>query len=332
VDALEVFAQKLNMPVTHTFMGKGVLDYRNPLALPSVGLQRPGADLASLDELEQADLVITVGYDLVEWAPALWNPKRDKEIVHIDSTPAEIDGNYLPSIEVVGEIAESLRALAEICKPRDKAWWEQKAGSSQAALAELQLHASDESMPMKPQRVIWELRQALGDEDILISDVGAHKIWLSRLYPAAKPNTVIIANGFASMGIAVPGGVGAKLAKPDRKVIAVSGDGGFLMNSQELETARRTGTAFVNVVWTDSRYGVIELNQTRKFGRTFGVEFTNPDLVQYASSFGLPAWRIERAEDLLPTLRRAMDLDVPSLVQVPVDYKENARLGSPPGE
>ena len=174
-----------------------------------------------------------------------------------------------------------------------------------------------------------ELLAALGDQDILISDVGAHKLWLATLYPAACPNTLIISNGLATMGIAVPGGLAAKLVHPDRKVVAVSGDGGFLMNAQELETAKRLGTAFVNLVWTDGRYGVIDLNQRRRFGRTFGVEFTNPDLVRLAASFGLPGLRVGRAEDLLPTLRRALELQVPSVVEVPIDPDENLRLGAP---
>jgi acetolactate synthase-1/2/3 large subunit len=191
-------------------------------------------------------------------------------------------------------------------------------------------------MPMKPQRVIWELRQALADDDIVVSDVGAHKLWLALLYPAGKPNTVVISNGFATMGIAVPGGLAAKLALPQHKVVAVSGDGGFLMNSQELETARRVATlrglAYVNVVWTDRRYGVIELNQQRRFGRAFGVEFDNPDLVQYAGSFGIPAWRVEQPDDFAPLLRRALEMDVPSLIDVPIDHTENMKLGSPSGE
>jgi acetolactate synthase-1/2/3 large subunit len=197
---------------------------------------------------------------------------------------------------------------------------------SSTLLSRLAHYAADDSVPLKPQRVVWDLRQALGDDDILISDVGAHKVWLARLFPTSRPNTVVISNGFASMGIAVPGGVAAVLAHPGRKVVAVSGDGGFLMNSQELETARRLGTAFVNVVWTDGRYGLIELNQRRHFGGAFGVEFGDVDLIGYAAAFGLPAWRVERAGDLLPTLRRALDLDQPSVIAVPVDCAENSHL------
>jgi acetolactate synthase-1/2/3 large subunit len=328
-DALAELVSRLNLPVAHTYMGKGCIDYRAPQALGTVGLQRPGADLAAMPQLAEADLIVTVGYDLVEWSPALWNPRRDREIIHIDSTPAEIDGHYLPAVEVVGEIAGTLRSLAALCQAREHSWWQQERTAESSAFHRLKEFATDENMPMKPQRVIWDLRQALADDDILVSDVGAHKVWLALHYPTARPNTVVISNGFATMGIAVPGGLAAKLAMPERKVVAVSGDGGFLMNSQELETARRLGLAYVNVVWTDRRYGVIELNQKRRFGRTFGVEFTNPDLVQYAGSFGLPAWRVERAEDFAPLLRRALDLDVPSLIEVPIDHNENMNLGAP---
>jgi acetolactate synthase-1/2/3 large subunit len=325
--ALREFAHTLQIPVTHTFMGKGALDYHDPLALPAVGLQRPGADLAIHDELDEADLVITIGYDLVEWSPSLWNPRNDKTIVHIDSTPAETDSHYIPAIEVVGEIADALRALARTAPHRSGRW--QPGNNGASPIEELERFSTDDSYPMKPQRIILELRKALGEDDILISDVGAHKLWLARFFPAANPNTVIIANGFASMGIAVPGGVAAKLARPGSKVVAVSGDGGFLMNSQELETACRYKTPFVNIVWTDGRYGVIALNQKRRFGATFGVDFANPDFVQYATAFGMPAWRVEQAHDFGPTLKRALDLDVPSLIEVPVDAAENDRLGDP---
>ena len=331
-DALLALVRKLRIPVTHTFMGKGCIDYRDPHNLGAVGLQRPGADLAAIPQLAEADLVVTVGYDLVEWSPSLWNPRRDKEIIHIDSTPAEIDGHYLPALEVVGEIGDALEALAKLCETRKHSWWEDAKSSQgergkKSALEELRGYAADDSIPMKPQRVIWELRQAMADDDILVSDVGAHKLWLALHYPTARPNTVVISNGFATMGIAVPGGLAARLALPERKVVAVSGDGGFLMNSQELETARRLGVAYVNVVWTDRRYGIIELNQQRRFGRSFGVEFTNPDLVQYAASFGIPAWRVEQPDDFTPVLRKALDMDIATLIEVPVDSTENLKLG-----
>jgi acetolactate synthase I/II/III large subunit len=336
-DALAGFVDRLNIPVAHTYMGKGCLDYRDPHALATVGLLRPGADLAAAPQLAAADLIVTVGYDLVEWPPALWNPHRDKPIIHVDSTPAEIDGHYLPAVEVVGEIGDALQALAALCARQPHAWWAgagapgetASPGSAAAVLGYLRSYAGDESLPMKPQRVIWDLRQALADEDILISDVGAHKVWLALYYPSSRPNTTVIANGFAAMGIAVPGGLAAKLARPERKVVAVSGDGGFLMNSQELETAQRLGVAYVNIVWSDHQYSLIEMNQQRRLGRTFGVEFGGPDIVQYARSFGLPAWRVEQAADFAPLLRRALALDSPSVIEIPIDHAENMKLGAP---
>lgn len=319
--ALAAFVECARIPVTHTFMGKGALAADHPLALPAVGLQRPSAELVGLD---RADVVVAVGYDLVEWAPSHWNPGRDKTIIHVDSTAAEIDGAYLPAIEVVGEIGDSLRALADACDFQAPDWL--KPHPAELAREHLARFARDDAMPMKPQRVVADLRAALGDEDVLLSDVGAHKLWIARFFPANRPNTVVIANGFASMGIAVPGALAASLVHPDRNVVAVTGDGGFLMNVQELETARRLGTPFVVVVLVDNRYGVIELNQQRRFGRSFGVEFGNPDLVQLAGAFGLPGFAIEAADDFLPTLRRGMELDGPALIAVPVDARENVHL------
>ncbi|MEP7003718.1 MAG: acetolactate synthase large subunit [Chloroflexota bacterium] len=317
VTAVRAFVTRTRIPATHTFMAKGAIDDRDPSALPAVGLQRSGADLAALDELARADLVICVGYDLVEWSPEIWNPQGDKRVVHIDSRPAEIDASYVIATEVVGEIADSLDALTPLVTPRPVATHKRH-----------QLRVTgDGAFPLWPRRVVADLRSALGDEDIVICDVGAHKVWLSRLYPAHAPNTVIVANGFAPMGIAVPGAIAAKLVRPDRKVVAFSGDGGFLMNVQELETAKRLGTAIVMVVLVDGRYGVIEANQQRRFKRTGGVEFGNPDLVQLAHAFGIRAEAVASADDLLPALTRALDGDGPALVAVPIDPRENSKLG-----
>ena len=317
VAALRAFVARTRIQATHTFMAKGAIDDRDPAALPAVGLQRAGADLAALPELADADLVVCVGYDLVEWAPALWNPRGDKRVVHVDSRPAEIDASYTVATEVIGEIADSLESLAPLVTPR-----------AAEAHGQVDLRVSGDGMfPLWPRRVVADLRAALGDEDIVISDVGAHKVWLSRLYPAHAPNTVIVANGFAPMGIALPGAIAAKLVRPERKVVAFSGDGGFLMNVQELETAKRLGTAIVCVVLVDGRYGVIEANQQRRFKRTGGIEFGNPDLVQLAGAFGIRGEAVASADGLLPALRRALDGDGPAIVAVPIDPRENAKLG-----
>jgi acetolactate synthase-1/2/3 large subunit len=331
---LRAFARGLHVPVAATFMGKGAIDDRSHLSLMAVGLQARDHVLAGFD---RADLVICVGYDLVEWAPAQWNPDGRKRIVHIDTQPAEVDAQYRPEVELIGDIEGSLRRLLTAVQPRGISG--RDAGERHATretlvhsdlrtalLEELAAGARSDALPITPQRAIADLREALGPEDIVVSDVGAHKVWVARLYQAYEPNTVIISNGFAAMGISVPGAIAAKLVHPDRKVVALCGDGGFLMNSQELETAKRIGANITVVVWRDDGYGLIDWKQRNEFGRPFGVEFGNPDFVDYARSFGIAGFRPTSAADLLPTLRRALDVDGPSLVEVPIDYRENLRL------
>ena len=334
---LRAFARGLHVPVAATFMGKGAIDDRSHLSLMAVGLQARDHVLTGFD---RADLVICVGYDLVEYAPARWNPDGRKRIVHIDTQPAEVDAQYQPEVELIGDIEGSLRRLLAAVEPRGISG--RDAGQRHEArdtlvhsdlrtalLAELAGSAgagSSDALPITPQRAIADLREALAPEDIVVSDVGAHKVWVARLYQAYEPNTVIISNGFAAMGISLPGAIAAKLVHPDRKVVALCGDGGFLMNSQELETAKRIGTNITVVIWRDDGYGLIDWKQRNEFGRPFGVEFGNPDFVAYAESFGIAGFRPSSAGDLLPTLRRALDVDGPSLVEVPIDYRENLRL------
>lgn len=324
---LREFAARAGIPAANTFMAKGIMGHDNPLARLTVGLQNRDYEMCGLDA---ADVVITVGYDLVEVSPRLWNPRGDKLIIHIDTLPAEVDEHYQPAVEIVSEIGEALRALAAVCTPGTT-----PSDSSRLkglVLSELEAHVGDPSMPMKPQRILAEMRRVMADDDLLISDVGAHKLWVARLFPAGRPGSVIISNGFATMGIGVPGGIAARLADPRRRVVVVTGDGGFLMNVQELETARRLGTAFVTLIWVDSSYGVIGWKQERTFGRTFGVDFSNPDFVGLADAFGLPGFAITRPEDFAPTLEEALKLQMPSLIAVPVDYRENRRLTERLGE
>jgi len=318
---LTELAQKLQIPVIQTFMGAGSIDYRNPLCLLTVGLQSNDWVMCGLD---RADVVIAVGYDPVEYAPKSWNADKQKRIIHIDASPSEVDEYYLPEVEIVAEIGNTLEGLAKTCQVTAGRLIHDEL--RQHVLGELEEYREDQSFPLKPQKVVGDLRKALGEDDILISDVGAHKLWIARMYPANKPNTVLISNGFASMGFAVPGAIATKIVYPERKVVAVSGDGGFLMNSQELETAKRLQLAFVTVVWVDYRYGLIEWRQMNKFGRTFGVNFGNPDFVKYAEAFGLPAFAIGHSREFLPTLRKALELELPSLIEVPIDYRENMRL------
>ncbi len=332
--ALRALARGLHLPVAETFMGKGVMDDRSHLSLMAVGLQARDHVLTGFD---RADLVISVGYDLVEYAPARWNPDGAKRIVHVDTQPAEVDAAYQPEIELIGDIGGSLERLLEATLPGGVGGRDANARHASREtlvhadlrtelLADLAVGMADDGFPVKPQRAIYDLRRALGPEDIVVSDVGAHKIWVARLYQAYEPNTVIISNGFAAMGIALPGAIAAKLVHPERRVVALCGDGGFLMNAQELETAKRLGTAITVVVWRDDGYGLIDWKQRVEFGRPFAVGFGNPDLVDFARSFGIPGFRVGAAAELYPTLMRALEVDGPSLVDVPIDYRENLRL------
>ena len=331
---LRAFARGLHVPVAVTFMGKGAIDDRSHLSLMAVGLQARDHVLSGFD---RADLVVAVGYDLVEYAPSRWNPDGRKRIIHVDTQPAEVDAAYRPEVELIGDIGRTLRRLLEAVLPTGVGGRDADARHRAhetlvhqdlrtALLADLRAYAADDGWPIRPQKAIADLRRALAPRDIVVSDVGAHKIWVARLYPAYEPNTVLISNGFAAMGISLPGAIAAKLVHPERRVVALCGDGGFLMNSQELETARRIGANITVVVWRDDGYGLIDWKQRNAFGRPFGVTFGNPDFVAYARSFGLAAWRPASAADLYPTLMRALEHDGPSLVEVPIDYRENLRL------
>jgi acetolactate synthase I/II/III large subunit len=338
--ALRDFARGLHVPVAVTFMGKGAMDDRSHLSLMAVGLQARDHVMSGFD---RADLVVSVGYDPVEYGPALWNPNRGHRIVHIDTQPAEVDVAYRPEVELIGDIEGSLRRLLAEVQPHGIGGRDAEARHAAreilvhadlrtAILADLQAYEADDGWPIKPQRAIADLRRALGPSDIVVSDVGAHKVWVARLYQAYEPNTVIISNGLAAMGISLPGAIAAKLVHPDRRVVALCGDGGFLMNSQELETAKRIGANVTVVIWRDNGYGLIDWKQRNEYGRPFGVEFDNPDFVDYARSFGIAGFRPSSSADLYPTLMRALEVDGPAVVEVPIDYRENLRLTEHLGE
>jgi acetolactate synthase-1/2/3 large subunit len=323
-EALRRFVDRLGIPVVETFMGKGSLPDAHPLCLGTVGLQE--RDYVSWG-LDRADVIICVGYDLVEYAPDRWNPRRDKRIVHVDPSPAEVDAAYQVAVGVQGAIAESLERIAARASARADSGTIRGAGSLRESIQkELRAEAEGDSFPLKPQRVVQALRQALADRDILVSDVGAHKLWIARMYPCAAPNTCIISNGFASMGIALPGAIGAKLLYPDRRVLAACGDGGFLMTVQELETAARAGTQLVALIFEDSSYGVIKWKQLKRYGRPAFVDFGNPDFAALAESFGCRGYKVTAAGELLPMLEDAFRQRVPAVVACPVDYSENLRL------
>jgi acetolactate synthase-1/2/3 large subunit len=313
--ALREFARATGIGVAETFMGKGLLSYDDPRHLGTVGLQSRDYTLAGF---EDADVVITVGYDLVEHSPEHWNPDGAKTIVCIDTVAPEVDAHYTTEVDLVGDLYHILSRLAE--ELRDAPHQTPHSRLNDIVLGRFESAREDSAFPMQPPRALWDIRQALGPQDILISDVGLHKLWIARMFPAQEPNTVFIANGLAGMGIALPTAIAAKLVHPERKVVTVNGDGGFLMNVQELETAVRLRTPIVNVLWENRQYGSIVWKQDKKFGRHFGVDFTNPDFVKLAGAFGMPAWRCEGVDDLSRHLAHALTLDVPSLIVVPIDY------------
>ncbi len=325
-DELVAFAERLNIPVATTFMAKGVIPSSHPLALGTVGLQ--ARDYVACG-FARADLVICVGYDIVEYQPHHWNKEGHLKIVHLHAAPAEVDESYILEAGVVGHIAATLEAIAQAGRPHETSL---AADLHQAVLDDVAGHAEDRDFPLKPQKIIWDLRKALGPEDIVVSDVGAHKLWMARMYQAERPNTCLISNGLAAMGIAVPGAVAAKHVMPHRNVVAVTGDAGFLMNSQEIETAKRMRTPIVILVWNDSAYGLIRWKQMEHFNREIGVDFTNPDFVGYAQSFGVRGVRIERSEDLAHALAQALTVDTVTLIDCPVDYSENLQLPTIAGD
>lgn len=318
-EAITHFAHQLQIPVTNTFMGKGLIDYADPLSLWTFGLlQRDYISCA----IDQSDLVIAIGYDLIEYSPKRWNPDGKIPILHIGLTPAEIDSSYIPTVEVVGNISDSLNEILRRVN-RPKYEHNQFAPLRDQIRADYEQYADDYSFPIKPQKLLYDLRQVLDPNAIVLSDVGAHKMWIARHYHCTRPNTCLISNGFASMGIAIPGAIAAKLVYPGQSVVAVTGDGGFMMNCQELETARRIGTAFVTIIFNDGGYGLIEWKQQSFYGESAFIKFNNPDFVKFAESMGLKGYRIETAEDFIPALKEALAQVVPTVIDCPVDYREN---------
>jgi len=319
-DRLVAFAEKLKLPVATTFMAKGSIPFSHELSLGTVGLQAHDYVACGFD---RADVIVCIGYDMIEYHPHLWNKEKTAKIIHIDLSPAEVDEHYILECGVIGDINAALDGIAEQATAKS----ESQATTLRETIVEvLTSHANNDAFPMVPQRIILDLREALQPEDIVVSDVGAHKMWMARMYQAERPNTCIISNGLASMGIGLPGAIAAKLVYPNRTALTVTGDAGFLMNSQEIETALRIGVAIVILVWNDSKYGLIKWHQDRRFGRDTQIDFNNPDLVKYAESFGAKGYRVEKAGDLLPMLKQAIADDTVVLIDCPVDYSENMKL------
>ncbi len=321
-DELRKFVHSTGLPVVSTFMGKGAIASDDEHFLGSMGIKDHDHIMCGF---EMADLIICIGYDYIEYSPKSWNPDRSKKIIHIHNVHPETDESYIPDVMLTGSIRQALFSLMQQCDFKREIP-ERFSGIRSRMGSELEDYKNDSSYPLKPQRIIYDVRRAMGREDILISDVGAHKLWVGRLFPAYEPNTVFISNGLASMGFALPGAIAASMIEPEKKVVAIAGDGGFLMNLQELETAVRLGCDFVVVIFNDSKYGLIEWHEKKYFNQTIGIDFKNPDFVILAQSFGAKGVRIENTDELGPRLTEALDNGGVWLLDVPVDYSENIKL------
>ena len=327
-DALRRFAERLGLHVATTFHGKGVFPDDHPLALGAVGFMRHDYVNFGFDE---SDVIVSVGYELQEFDPARINPAGDKRILHLSRFPAEVDASYNVEVGVQADISATLDALAAATSRR---WQPGEGGEKIRALLadELARGAGDDSFPVKPQRVVSDTRAALGRSGIVLADTGAVKMWMARLYPTYEPNTCLVSNGLSTMGFAMPGAIGAKLAEPGRRVLAATGDGAFLMNSQEIETALRERIPLTVLIWEDDAYGLIKWKMDLELGHDVATSFGNPDFVAYAESFGARGYRVSAAGELLPMLTEALSADTVSVIACPVDYAENLRLTDALGE
>jgi acetolactate synthase-1/2/3 large subunit len=329
------FVEKTGICSMNTFMGKGVISDRWERHLQTIGIK--AADHA-LIAMKEVDLVIAIGYDLVEYSPRFWNGDISKKIIHMDFTSAEVDTYYPPTVEIAADIELTINAiLTELEKeknqnPNLKCFPCHDVPATfkriKKELVERVLrYANDPSYPIKPEKLIVDVRRSLDDRDILISDVGAHKLWIAKTYYTYYPNTCLISNGFASMGFALPGAIAAQLAFPERKVVAMCGDGGFLMNVQEIETAVRLKLPVIIVIWCDKEFGVIALKQIDEFGKKAFTEFNNPDFVKLASSFGAIGYAVKSTVEFPDILEQAkMSKDIPVIISVDIDYSRNKVL------
>jgi acetolactate synthase-1/2/3 large subunit len=329
---LRMLCEKTGIGVISTFMAKGCVDMDADYCLYTIGLGSKDRVAMAVDD---ADLVITLGFDMVEYHPALWNANKDNRILHIDFLPTEIDEHYHPETEVIGDLAHALWMLNEKIHTDglpDYDLSNQAVCRSEMA-ADFAEYKDDETEgSIRPQKAIWDVRQVMGPNDILLSDVGAHKMWVARHYQCHEPNTCLIPNGFCSMGFALPGAIAAGIVHSDRRVLAIAGDAGFLMNVQEMETAKRIGSNVTVMVWEDHAYGLIAWKQETHFGKHTDLAFGNPDWLLLAQSFGWNGHFVNNAADLASTLEEALAETGPSLLVVPIDYRENMLLTKKLGE
>ncbi|MGA9318221.1 MAG: acetolactate synthase large subunit [Nitrososphaeraceae archaeon] len=331
------FVEKTGICSVNTFMAKGVISDKWERHLRTIGIKN--ADHA-LIAMKDADLVIAIGYDLVEYNPKFWNGDFSKNIIHIDFTPAEVDTYYCPSVEIAADIESTINSIltqlhgskAVDTTSSSNCFLEMEMSKSNKKIKteiieRANKYKEDSEYPIKPERLITDVRKLIDSHDILISDVGAHKLWIAKIYETFHPNTCLISNGFASMGFALPGAIAAQLAFPHRKIVVMCGDGGFLMNVQELETAVRLRLPLIVIIWCDREYGVISLKQIEEFGKKAFTEFNNPDFVKLAESFGAIGYAARSVEEFSYFFKKGkMSKHVPVIISVDVDYSRNRIL------
>ena len=316
---LRTFVEKTGIPVLSTFMGKGAVSDRSSHSLMSIGL---GTSSEISKVIDAADLIIAVGYDVAEIDPRKWN-RGQKKIIHVDFTPAEVYEYYQPALEVVADISNTLWHLNTEVK---KAFQFPEAAEYRKKLERDVFSFKSELFPLHPKLALQKLRQALPDSALVISDVGAHKMWVGATFPTYERGSVIMSNGLASMGIAVPGAIGAALACPACQVVAICGDGGFLMNVQELETAVRLGVNITIVLFNDNSYSLIEAKFVHDSGKTFATDLGNPNFRKLAESFGCEYFKVESVGQLAGVFTAALAVKGVKIVEVPVDKSKNEEL------
>ncbi len=330
------FVEKTGICSVNTFMAKGVISDKWERHLRTIGIKN--ADHA-LIAMKDADLVIAIGYDLVEYNPKFWNGDFSKKIIHIDFTPAEVDTYYCPNVEIAADIELTINTILTqlhgskaVDTSSSNCFLEMKMSKDykrikKEIIERAYRYKEDSAYPIKPERLIADVRKLIDSHDILISDVGAHKLWIAKIYETFHPNTCLISNGFASMGFALPGAIAAQLAFPHRKIVVMCGDGGFLMNVQELETAVRLRLPLIVIIWCDREYGVISLKQIEEFGKKAFTEFSNPDFVKLAESFGAIGYAARSVGEFSYFFKKGkMSKYVPVIISVDVDYSRNRIL------
>jgi acetolactate synthase-1/2/3 large subunit len=324
--ALRRLLNEYPMPFVNTYQASGVLprELFNCYA-GSLGIfqNQPGDRL-----LKKADVVITVGFDPVEYDPETWNKGREGTIISIDNHIPVIDRYYQPEVELLGEIATNIDELARHLRPRaDDPTANPLVIEVQDALLEAKaLGARQSGFPVHPMRLIYELRNLIGDDVTVLCDVGSIYVWMARYFNSYEPRRLFFSNGQQTLGVALPWAMAATLARPGEKVVSMSGDGGFLFSAMELETAVREKCSFVHLVWRDGSYDMVKIQQVLKYGRSFGVEFGHVDIVKFAEAFGATGLRINKADEIVPVLSKALSLTGPVLVDIPIDYKDNKSL------